>query len=124
MRLAGVDAPETAHFGREAQPYADVAQKELRKLVEGRTVWLDMALIDQYQRLVATPSCTDGRTYGQQMYRWRSSAKGLRPCIVVPMPRTARLRGSHTFSYAPRQGALRSNEPRNMRSDVGWVCGA
>ena len=51
VRLAGVDAPEAAHFGREAQPYADVAHKELRRLLEGRTVWLDMALIDQYQRL-------------------------------------------------------------------------
>ena len=60
VRLAGVDAPEAAHFGREAQPYADVAHKELRRLLEGRTVWLDMALIDQYQRLVGTP----------YVYRW------------------------------------------------------
>lgn len=60
VRLAGVDAPEAAHFGRKAQPFADVAQDELCKLVLGRTVWVDMALIDQYGRLVGTP----------YVYRW------------------------------------------------------
>ncbi|WFD00794.1 micrococcal nuclease [Malassezia yamatoensis] len=55
VRIAGVDAPEAAHFGREAQPYAEEAKAELQKLVEGKTVWLDLAHIDQYQRLVATP---------------------------------------------------------------------
>ena len=55
VRLAGADAPEAAHFGREAQPFADEAKEELKRLVEGKTVWLDVAHIDQYQRLVATP---------------------------------------------------------------------
>ena len=55
VRLAGADAPEAAHFGREGQPFADEARAELRRLIEGRTVWLDMAHIDQYQRLVGVP---------------------------------------------------------------------
>lgn len=55
VRIAGADAPEAAHFGREAQPFADEAKEELKRLVLGKTVWLDMAHIDQYQRLVATP---------------------------------------------------------------------
>ncbi|WFD04621.1 micrococcal nuclease [Malassezia obtusa] len=55
VRLAGADAPEAAHFGREAQPFADEAKAELKRLVDGQTVWLDLAHIDQYQRLVATP---------------------------------------------------------------------
>ncbi|KAL4402837.1 putative endonuclease Lcl3 [Malassezia pachydermatis] len=55
VRLAGCDAPEAAHFGREGQPFADEAKAELKRLVEGRTVWLSLAHIDQYQRLVGTP---------------------------------------------------------------------
>ena len=55
VRLAGADAPEGAHFGREAQPYAREAHEALRAMVEGRSVRLSLAHIDQYQRLVATP---------------------------------------------------------------------
>lgn len=55
VRIAGADAPESAHFGRTAQPFALEAKAELRRLVEGKTVWLDMARVDQYGRLVATP---------------------------------------------------------------------
>lgn len=55
VRLAGADAPEAAHFGREGQPFADEARAELRRLVEGRLVWVDMSHIDQYQRLVGVP---------------------------------------------------------------------
>lgn len=54
VRLAGADAPESAHFGREAQPFSKEARDELQRLVSGKTVWLDVAHLDQYQRLVAT----------------------------------------------------------------------
>ncbi|WFD32083.1 micrococcal nuclease [Malassezia sp. CBS 17886] len=55
VRLAGVDAPEAPHFGRAGQPFAKEARAYLTHLVDGRTVWLDVAHVDQYQRLVATP---------------------------------------------------------------------
>ena len=55
VRLAGADAPEAAHFGNRAQPFAKEAREELERLVAGRTVWLDVAHLDQYKRLVATP---------------------------------------------------------------------
>lgn len=54
VRLAGADAPEAAHFGREAQPFSKEARAELVRLVQGKTVWLDVAHLDQYHRLVAT----------------------------------------------------------------------
>lgn len=39
IRLAGADAPELAHFGRPAQPFAKEAKDELQRLVLGKTVW-------------------------------------------------------------------------------------
>ena len=55
IRLAGADAPESAHFGKPGQPFAKEAKEELEKLVLGKTVWCQVAHVDQYQRLVATP---------------------------------------------------------------------
>ncbi|PKI83556.1 micrococcal nuclease [Malassezia vespertilionis] len=55
VRIAGADAPEAAHFGRAAQPFAAEAKEELKRLVDGRMVTLDVAHIDQYRRLVAIP---------------------------------------------------------------------
>ncbi|PWN93547.1 SNase-domain-containing protein [Acaromyces ingoldii] len=55
IRLAGADAPEAAHFGNVAQPFSKEAHDELRRLVLGRTVWCEVAHVDQYGRLVATP---------------------------------------------------------------------
>lgn len=39
VRLAGADAPELAHFGKPAQPFAKEAKEELQKIVLGKTVW-------------------------------------------------------------------------------------
>lgn len=55
IRLAGADAPESSHFGKPGQPFAKEAKEELEKLVLGKTVWCQVAHVDQYQRLVATP---------------------------------------------------------------------
>lgn len=60
VRLAGADAPESSHFGKPSQPFSKEAKEELESLVLGKEVWCQMAHIDQYQRLVATP------------YVWRS----------------------------------------------------
>lgn len=54
VRLAGIDAPELAHFGMAEQPYAREALEWLRKRVEGRPVKIKPLRIDQYQRLVAS----------------------------------------------------------------------
>ncbi|CEH19445.1 mitochondrion protein [Ceraceosorus bombacis] len=55
VRMAGADAPESGHFGKEAQPFAKEAKEEMKRLVEGKTVWCEVAHVDQYKRLVATP---------------------------------------------------------------------
>ncbi|KAI0063542.1 SNase-domain-containing protein [Artomyces pyxidatus] len=55
IRMAGVDAPEAAHFGRPAQPYAEEALSWLKNQVEGKTVYCQVLRKDQYSRIVAIP---------------------------------------------------------------------
>ncbi|KAK4944831.1 putative endonuclease lcl3 [Elasticomyces elasticus] len=54
IRLAGVDAPECAHFGRPAQPYSAEALSWLRSYIENRYVRAYIHRRDQYDRVVAT----------------------------------------------------------------------
>ncbi|KZO97526.1 SNase-domain-containing protein [Calocera viscosa TUFC12733] len=54
IRLAGVDAPELAHFGRPAQPYGQEALEWLKSMVEGKVVYCQLVRRDQYGRVVAT----------------------------------------------------------------------
>lgn len=56
MRVAGIDAPELAHFGKPAQVYGEEAREGLRKLVLGRFVRARLLRLDQYQRVVAAVS--------------------------------------------------------------------
>lgn len=50
--LSGVDAPEAAHFGKEAQPYATEALQWLKREVEGKRLWVQLIRRDQYGRMV------------------------------------------------------------------------
>ena len=54
VRLAGVDAPEGAHFGNKAQPYAEEAQNWLTKYVLGRRVRVKLLARDRYERVVCS----------------------------------------------------------------------
>ncbi len=54
IRIAGVDAPEGAHFGRPAQPFAAEALAFLESYVLGRRVRAYIYKRDQYERVVAT----------------------------------------------------------------------
>ncbi|KAF2756672.1 SNase-domain-containing protein [Pseudovirgaria hyperparasitica] len=54
VRIAGVDAPELAHFGQEGQPYAKEAHQFLIGLIDGRRVRVYLHSRDQYDRVVAT----------------------------------------------------------------------
>lgn len=54
MRIAGVDAPELAHFGKPEQPYGKEALAGLRSMILGRFVRVRMWRQDQYQRVVGT----------------------------------------------------------------------
>ncbi|KAH7912076.1 SNase-domain-containing protein [Hygrophoropsis aurantiaca] len=53
IRIAGVDAPEAAHFGRPAQPYAAESLSWLKDQIEGKTVYCQLLRRDQYSRIVA-----------------------------------------------------------------------
>ncbi|KAK4565442.1 putative endonuclease lcl3 [Recurvomyces mirabilis] len=54
VRLAGVDAPECAHFGNPDQPYGPEALAWLRSAIQGTYVRTQVHRIDQYQRVVGT----------------------------------------------------------------------
>ena len=53
-RLYGIDAPETPHprFGKSGQPYGEEAAKELKKLILGQDVDIDIINTDRYGRSV------------------------------------------------------------------------
>ncbi|KAK5048346.1 putative endonuclease lcl3 [Exophiala bonariae] len=54
VRLAGIDAPELAHFGRPAQPYGQEALEWLTSYVMGRRVRVYVYKADQYSRVVGS----------------------------------------------------------------------
>ncbi|PYI13551.1 putative staphylococcal nuclease domain protein [Aspergillus japonicus CBS 114.51] len=54
VRLAGIDAPELAHFGRPAQPFSKEAHEWLTAYLSNRRVRAYVHRQDQYQRVVAT----------------------------------------------------------------------
>lgn len=54
IRIAGIDAPELAHFGKPAQPFADKAMQWLTKTVMDKRVRVYTLRRDQYERVVAT----------------------------------------------------------------------
>lgn len=54
VRIAGVDAPECAHFGRPEQPYSKEALEWLREFLHNRHVRVYPYRRDQYDRIVCT----------------------------------------------------------------------
>jgi endonuclease YncB( thermonuclease family) len=54
VRLAGIDAPEGAHFGKPAQPYSAEALEWLKNYIMKRRVRAYIYKRDQYERVVAT----------------------------------------------------------------------
>lgn len=56
IRIAGVDAPEMAHFGNPAQPHAKESFDWLVKEVTGKVVRCQLLRKDQYNRIVGTES--------------------------------------------------------------------
>lgn len=54
IRIAGIDAPEMAHFGRPAQPYSQEAYDWLKNYILNRRVRAYIYRRDQYDRVVAS----------------------------------------------------------------------
>jgi endonuclease YncB( thermonuclease family) len=72
VRIAGVDAPELAHFGRPSQPFGQEALEWLTAYLSGRRVRVYVYRADQYQRVVGTAYVWKGllrRDVGLQMIR-------------------------------------------------------
>ena len=72
IRLAGVDAPEMAHFGRPEQPWAKEALEWLTEYLLNRRVRAYVYKRDQYDRAVATVYVRKGllrRDVGLQMIK-------------------------------------------------------
>ncbi|WVQ73158.1 hypothetical protein IAR50_002722 [Cryptococcus sp. DSM 104548] len=55
IRIAGVDAPENAHFGNPAQPHAKESLEWLRSTILGKRMRCQLLSKDQYNRIVAVP---------------------------------------------------------------------
>lgn len=53
VRIAGIDAPELAHFGKPAQPHSKDALQWLKAQIQGRRVRVYTYRRDQYERVVA-----------------------------------------------------------------------
>ncbi|KAI9726253.1 MAG: putative endonuclease lcl3 [Cirrosporium novae-zelandiae] len=72
VRLAGIDAPEQAHFGKPAQPYSREALEWLTSYIRNRRVRAYVYRRDQYERVVATVYVRRGllrRDVGYQMLK-------------------------------------------------------
>ncbi|CAE6448759.1 unnamed protein product [Rhizoctonia solani] len=54
IRINAVDAPEGAHFGREAQPKSHETLQWLKNQVGGKTIWCRPLRRDHYGRIVAS----------------------------------------------------------------------
>lgn len=52
IRLAGIDAPELSHFGKEAQPYGKEAMEWLTSYILGKRVSVQIFSRDRYERIV------------------------------------------------------------------------
>ncbi|KAK3265767.1 hypothetical protein CYMTET_25575 [Cymbomonas tetramitiformis] len=50
LRLAGIDTPETAKFGKDGQPFGEEAKTFLKSRIEGRTLRVKLLHRDQYMR--------------------------------------------------------------------------
>ncbi|KAK4689529.1 micrococcal nuclease, partial [Tremellales sp. Uapishka_1] len=55
IRIAGVDAPEMAHFGNPEQPHGKESLEWLRQTLLGRRMKVQLLRKDQYNRIVGVP---------------------------------------------------------------------
>jgi endonuclease YncB( thermonuclease family) len=53
IRIAGVDAPEMAHFGKIAQPFSNEAHNWLRSYILYHKVYIRPFSVDRYNRAVS-----------------------------------------------------------------------
>lgn len=72
VRLAGIDAPETAHKDSPAQYYSRQSRQLLEELVRGQKITLEfpgLGLRDRHGRLIANVLLPDGASVNELMVR-------------------------------------------------------
>lgn len=70
VRLAGIDAPETAHKDSPAQYYSRQARQLIEELARGKTVQLEFPgenIRDRHNRLIANVILPDGQSLNELM---------------------------------------------------------
>lgn len=109
IRLAGVDAPEGAHFGRPGQPFAAEALQWLTSYLLGRRVRARIHRRDQYDRVVATVT----------VRRWGGL---LRRDVGLEMLRrglATTYEGKTGAEFGGREAAYRAAEAKAKRKRMG-----
>ncbi|KAF0719799.1 Aste57867_798 [Aphanomyces stellatus] len=85
IRLAGIDTPEIAHFGKPCQPYAKEAKAQLTSMLQGRIVTVRLLRRDQYGRAVCMV------TYGTWPFSYQNVSEEL---LKFGLARVYRLGGA------------------------------
>lgn len=72
VRICTIDTPETAKFGKPAQPFAEQAKQELQRLIEDRIVHVRLLTKDQYGRvvgqvMVSRPGARLGKLFSRKL---------------------------------------------------------
>jgi endonuclease YncB( thermonuclease family) len=108
VRLAGVDAPEGAHFGNKAQPFAEEAQTWLSNYILGRRVRVTLLARDRYERVVCSV----------KIWRW-----GFRRDVSLEMAKAgwAELYDNAGAEYGGLESELRS-AVEIARYVLCWCC--
>lgn len=86
IRLAGVDAPEGAHFGNKAQPYSAEALAWLKAYVADRRVRAYLHSKDQYDRVIATVTVRRGFALRRRDVSLEMLKAGMATVFVFPPP--------------------------------------
>ncbi|EXJ74057.1 uncharacterized protein A1O5_02351 [Cladophialophora psammophila CBS 110553] len=128
VRLAGIDAPELAHFGRPAQPYAQEALEWLTAYIMGRRVRTYVYKADQYSRVVGTVYVWKGlvrRDVSLQMLRaGLATIYEAKSGVEFGRAREERYRRAEWWAKARRKGMWAGNRkdyesPREYKTRYG-----
>ncbi|TNY17024.1 hypothetical protein DMC30DRAFT_370370 [Rhodotorula diobovata] len=104
VRLAGVDAPEMAHFGKEAQPFSGEAFDLLTRLCAGKRVQVELFQKDRYGRVV-------GMAYVRPfpyLVRRNVSEVLLRSGLAVVYEQSGAVHGGHLARFRSLEAAARA----------------
>lgn len=74
--------PKAGHFGSEPQPYAKEALAWLKAQVEGKTVYCQLVLRDQYNRVVSAYRTLVSQTCANRVLRHKVAIPHMKPRVL------------------------------------------